>query len=165
MAKVSVDQTMDDIVHIQNQINGLQLLLNEKKSTMAKYFDKTGERTVSSDECTVYVQERTSIEYDIDALREILPKEQFSSFVESTYTVYDWKAFCRFLKDNGISPKELRPYISITREVNQNKLSELYKRGVIKLTQLKGCYTATVKKSVVLKMKNIEREIPIQEKA
>lgn len=165
MAKVSVDQVMDDIVHIQNQINGLQLLLSEKKSTMAKYFDKTGERSASSDECTVFVQERTSIEYDIDALREVLPKEQFSSFVESTYTVYDWKALCRFLKDHGISPKELRPYISITRKVNQEKLSELYKRGVVKLTQLKGCYTASVKKSIVLKMKNIEREIPIQEKA
>lgn len=165
MAKVSVDNTISDIVHIQNQINGLQLLLNQKKASMAKYFDKSGSRSISSDECTIFVQERANIEYDIPALKETLDKEVFNAFVESEYCINDWKRFCKFLKSNGIEAKQLRPYITISRKVNQEKLSKLYERGIVNLEKIKGCYEATVKKSIVLKMKNVEREIPIKEKA
>ena len=73
MAKISVDKIMDDIVHVQNQIDGLTMLLNQRKATMAQYFDKSGERSCSNDECTVYVQERTNINYDIQALKASLP--------------------------------------------------------------------------------------------
>ena len=163
MAKVSVDQVMDDIVHVQNQINGLTMLLNQKKATMAKYFDKSGERSASNDDCTVYVQERTSIDYDIDALKQTLPRDQYDSFVVTEHSIDDWKGFCRLLKKHGLTAQEVRPFISITRKVDQQKLNQMYEHGAITIQDLHGCYTATVKKSIVLKLKNTEREIPIKE--
>ena len=163
MAKVSVDQVMDDIVHVQNQINGLTMLLNQKKATMAKYFDKSGERSASNDECTVYVQERTNIDYDIDALKQTLPRDQYDSFVVTEHSIDDWKGFCRLLKKHGLTSQEVRPFISITRKVDQQKLNQMYEHGAITIQDLHGCYTATVKKSIVLKLKNTEREIPIKE--
>ena len=163
MAKVSVDQVMDDIVHVQNQINGLTMLLNQKKATMAKYFDKTGERSASNDECTVYVQERTNIDYDIDALKQTLPRDQYDSFVVTEHSIDDWKGFCRLLKKHGLTSQEVRPFISIVRKVDQQKLNQMYEHGAISIHDLQGCYTATVKKSIVLKLKNTEREIPIKE--
>ena len=165
MAKnvVSVDQVMDDIVHVQNQINGLTMLLNQKKATMAKYFDKSGERSASNDECTVYVQERTNIDYDIDALKQTLPRDQYDSFVVTEHSIDDWKGFCRLLKKHGLTSQEVRPFISITRKVDQQKLNQMYEHGAISIQDLQGCYTATVKKSIVLKLKNTEREIPIKE--
>ena len=165
MAKnvVSVDQVMDDIVHVQNQINGLTMLLNQKKATMAKYFDKSGERSASNDECTVYVQERTSIDYDIDALKQTLPRDQYDSFVVTEHSIDDWKGFCRLLKKHGLTSQEVRPFISIVRKVDQQKLNQMYEHGAITIQDLHGCYTATVKKSIVLKLKNTEREIPIKE--
>ena len=163
MAKVSVDQVMNDIVHVQNQINGLTMLLNQKKATMAKYFDKSGERSASNDECTVYVQERTSIDYDIDALKQTLPRDQYDSFVVTEHSIDDWKGFCRLLKKHGLTSQEVRPFISIVRKVDQQKLNQMYEHGAITIQDLHGCYTATVKKSIVLKLKNTEREIPIKE--
>ena len=163
MAKISVDQVMDDIVHVQNQINGLTMLLNQKKATMAKYFDKSGERSASNDDCTVYVQERTSIDYDIDALKQTLPRDQYDSFVVTEHSIDDWKGFCRLLKKHGLTAQEVRPFISIVRKVDQQKLNQMYEHGAITIQDLHGCYTATVKKSIVLKLKNIEKEIPIKE--
>ena len=163
MAKISVDQVMDDIVHVQNQINGLTMLLNQKKATMAKYFDKSGERSASNDECTVYVQERTNIDYDIEALKQTLPRDQYDSFVVTEHSIDDWKGFCRLLKKHGLTAEEVRPFISIVRKVDQQKLNQMYEHGAITIQDLHGCYTATVKKSIVLKLKNTEREIPIKE--
>lgn len=163
MAKISVDQVMDDIVHVQNQINGLTMLLNQKKATMARYFDKSGERSASNDECTVYVQERTNIDYDIDALKQTLPRDQYDSFVVTEHSIDDWKGFCRLLKKHGLTAQEVRPFISIVRKVDQQKLNQMYEHGAITIQDLHGCYTATVKKSIVLKLKNAEREIPIKE--
>lgn len=163
MAKISVDQVMDDIVHVQNQINGLTMLLNQKKATMAKYFDKSGERSASNDDCTVYVQERTNIDYDIDALKQTLPRDQYDSFVVTEHSIDDWKGFCRLLKKHGLTSQEVRPFISIVRKVDQQKLNQMYEHGAITIQDLHGCYTATVKKSIVLKLKNTEREIPIKE--
>ena len=163
MAKISVDQIMDDIVHVQNQINGLTMLLNQKKATMAKYFDKTGERSASNEDCTVYVQERTNIDYDIDALKQTLPRDQYDSFVVTEHSIDDWKGFCRLLKKHGLTADEVRPFISIVRKVDQQKLNQMYEHGAITIQDLRGCYTATVKKSIVLKLKNTEREIPIKE--
>ena len=165
MAKnvVSVDQVMDDIVHVQNQINGLTMLLNQKKATMAKYFDKSGERSASNDDCTVYVQERTNIDYDIDALKQTLPRDQYDSFVVTEHSIDDWKGFCRLLKKHGLTSQEVRPFISIVRKVDQQKLNQMYEHGAITIQDLHGCYTATVNKSIVLKLKNTEREIPIKE--
>ena len=163
MAKISVDQVMNDIVHVQNQINGLTMLLNQKKATMAKYFDKSGERSASNDECTVYVQERTNIDYDIDALKQTLPRDQYDSFVVTEHSIDDWKGFCRLLKKHGLTSQDVRPFISIVRKVDQQKLNQMYEHGAITIQDLHGCYTATVKKSIVLKLKNTEREIPIKE--
>ena len=163
MAKISVDKIMDDIVHVQNQIDGLTMLLNQRKATMAQYFDKSGERSCSNDECTVYVQERTNINYDIQALKAALPKDKYDAFVVTEHTVDDWKGFCNLLKEHGISPQEVRPFISIVRKVDQQKLNQMYDHGAITTQELSGCYTATVKKSIVLKMKNVSKEIPINE--
>ena len=139
MAKVSVDQVMDDIVHVQNQINGLTMLLNQKKATMAKYFDKSGERSASNDECTVYVQERTNIDYDIDALKQTLPRDQYDSFVVTEHSIDDWKGFCRLLKKHGLTSQEVRPFISIVRKVDQQKLNQMYEHGAITIQDLPGC--------------------------
>ena len=163
MAKISVDQVMDDIVHVQNQINGLTMLLNQKKATMARYFDKSGERSASNDDCTVYVQERTNIDYDIDALKQTLPRDQYDSFVVTEHSIDDWKGFCHLLKKHGLTSQEVRPFISIVRKVDQQKLNQMYEHGAITIQDLQGCYTANVKKSIVLKLKNTEREIPIKE--
>lgn len=162
MAKISLDKTMQDIVSLNNQIAGLKMLLQHKKDQMAKYFSVTGNKSVANDECTVFVQERTKIEYDVDAILKSLGKEEAKRFVDWNYSVPDFKRFALFLKSKGIDPKDVRPFLFVTKEVNQEKLTKLYEQGEITLEDLEGCYTASVTKSVALRMKNIDREVKIK---
>ena len=162
MAKVNMNQLMEDVVHINNQIQGLQMLLQNKKSIIAKYFSKSGNRRIDGDEVTAYQQERVKIEYDVERILKKLPKELTLQFVDKSYSILDWKSFTRFCKEKGISPNELRRYILVSSSVNQEKLNALYDRGKIDLNDLKGCYEATTTKSIALKFKNVEREIPIK---
>ena len=164
MAKVNVSQTIDEIVSINNQITGLKLLLDHKKALMAKFFEKYNKKQIQNEDATVYVQERTNIEYNIEELENRLDKKLLSQILEKSYTVVDWPAFTQLCKNHGISPKVLRNYISVVKKVDQNKLSKLYEKGEVELTDLEGCYTATTKKSIALRMKNVEQEIPISKK-
>lgn len=161
MAKISLDKTMQDIVSLNNQIAGLKMLLQHKKDQMAKYFTVTGQKSVANDECTVFVQERTKIEYDVDAILETLGKDEAKRFVEWSYSIPDFKRFALFLKSKGLTAKDVRPFLSVKKEVNQDKLTKLYEKGEITLDDLDGCYTASVTKSVALRMKNIDKEVPI----
>lgn len=166
MTKVKINDVINDIVHIQNQIAGLNLLLENKKRIVERYFDKTGNRSIENDDCTVYVQERTRINYDIKALEKRLGKSQVSSFVNTKREITDWNLFSDFLRNHGVSRDEfanLKSCISVSKEVSQSKLSSLYESGKISLEDIQGCYDATVKKSIAIRMKNIDKEIPIKE--
>ena len=156
--KVSIDQIMDDIVSVQNQIDGLNMLLVQKKQTMAKYFEQSGKTSLSNEDCTVYVQERTTVDYDIDAIQEKLPKEVYSQFIEKEY-VADWDNLVRFMKAKGIKGSEIRNYFFVNKKIDKEKLSSMYERGKLSVHELEGCYTAKVTKSVALKLKNVKREI------
>lgn len=161
MSKIDLDKIMDDCVAIQNQLDGLSLLLMQKKQTLAKYFEQSGKRQLSNDDCTISVQERTTVDYDIEALSEKLPKNILPLAVEKHFEINDWDAFTKFLKRKGISGQEVRPYISITKNVNKDNLSKLYDQKKLSIKDIQGCYTAKVTKSVVLRLKDAKREINI----
>lgn len=161
MAKINLNQLMDDIVHINNQITGLNLLLKNKKAIIATYFKKSGNRRIDGDEVTAYEQSRTNIKYDVPAIMAKLPKDTYSQFIERNYSISDWEGFVALCKKHGISGKQLRPFVTIQYSVDQNKLNKLYDHGKVSLSDLDGCYEATVTKSIALKFKNIEGEIPI----
>ena len=161
MGKIDLDKIMDDCVAIQNQLDGLSLLLMQKKQTLAKYFDQSGKRQLSNDDCTISVQERTTVDYDIEALSEKLPKNILPLVIEKHFEINDWDAFAKFLKRKGISGQEVRPYISITKNVNKDNLSKLYDQKKLSIKDIQGCYTAKVTKSVVLRLKDAKREINI----
>lgn len=167
MPKISLSKVMDDVVHIQNQINGLTMLLSDRKAILARYFDKSGERQLSNDDCVVYVQERVNVKYDIDALKEVLPIEVFQDVVQIERKVKDWRKIVRFLRSKGFTKDDIRDFkamFDVTKSVDQAKLSKYHEIGEVSMKDLKGCYDASVKKSVVLKMKNTDTEIPVKEK-
>lgn len=159
--KVNLNQLMQDIVYISNQQAGLKMLLDQKKAIVAKYFQQTGEKQLSNDEATLFVQERTDIKYDIPAILKRLPKKLTSQFISRTYTIPDWPAFAAWLKLHDLSPDEVKSFISVEKQVDQARLSKLYEKGYISLSDLDGCYEATNRQSVCLRMKNVDQEIHI----
>lgn len=159
--KVKIEQVMDEVVSLNNQIRGLEMLLSQKKAVVGKYFEATGNRQLQNDEATVFLSERTSIKYDVQKVVKKLGKKAYA-FVDRTYTILDWDGFTRLCSAHGISPKELKQFVFVDKVVNQDKLSKLYEKGEVSLDELSGCYDATVNRSVVLKMKNVNRELTIR---
>ena len=159
MPKVNIDKVMDDCVSIKNQIDGLNLLLIQRKQTLAKYFESSGKKQLSNDDCVISVAEKAKIEYDVDALQEKLPQDISSQIIEKHYEISDWPRFVKFMKSKGISGSELRPFVSIQKQVDEKAISRLYDEHKLTLTDMDGCYTAKVTKSVVLRLKNARQEI------
>lgn len=159
--KVKIEQVMDEVISLNNQIRGLEMLLNQKKAMVGKYFEATGNRQLQNDEATVFLSERTNIKYDVQKVVKKLGKKAYT-FVDRTYTILDWKAFTHLCTSHGISQEELKQVVFVEKVVNQDKLSKLYEKGQVSLDELSGCYDATVNKSVVLKMKNVNREFTIR---
>lgn len=166
VSKVNIQKIIDDIVHVTNQIAGLNMILNDRKNIMARYFEKTGNRQRENDDCLVYVQERTNIEYNTEMLAEVLPTEAYKDVVEVSASIEDWKAFIKYLRKCGMTKdqiKEMKHLLKIEKKVNQKKLSKYYENGTVNINDLKGCYNASVKKSVAVRMKSSSPEIPIKE--
>lgn len=161
MAKIDLNKLMEDIVSINNQVQGLNMLLANKKHILAKYFQKSGNRSIRSENVTCYQQDRTKITYDIPAIKRSLPKDKYKMFINEKHYVMDWEGFVRMCKSYGIKPAELRPFISVESEVDQEKLKKLYDKKVIGIEDLEGCYDATVTSSVALKFNNVDRTIPM----
>ena len=161
--KISIDKTMQDIVYIKNQIDGLTLLLNNKKNIMAKYFEKSGKRSIENDNASVYISERTKVNYDVDKILSKLPKEVTSKFIKTTYTIPDWSGFYKYLKRHGIDGPSIKPYISLQKEVDEGPLNYMYEHNLITLDDLDGCYDATVTKSITLRVKNTSNEVKIKD--
>ena len=159
--KISVDQTMQDIVYLKNQIDGLNMLLTQKKEIMAAYFEKSGNKSVSNDECTVFTTEKCKVDYDVDAICKRLEKSITEQFIDRTVEIKDMKGLGRVLKKAVLSFSDIRPFLFISKKVNESKLSKLYDKELISLEDLKGCYSSSVTKSVVLRMKNIDSQINI----
>lgn len=166
VSKVNIQKVIDDIVHVTNQIAGLNMILNDRKNVMAIYFEKTGNRQRENDDCLVYVQERTNIEYDVDMLKEVLPKEVYKDVVDMSATISDWRRFVKLLNKMNLSKdqmRDIRSLVNVEKKVNQQKLSKYYETGEVSISSLKGCYNASVKKSVAVRMKSSSPEIPIKE--
>lgn len=164
MSKINVENTMKEIVSLQNQINGLQMLLSNKKKIISKYFDYTGEKNVSNDECTVFVQERVNIKYFLDRLKDKLDSKTFDFIVDKNYVISDWSEFKKLMKKYEITTEEIRKVIKIDKKINEDSIKKLYESGEISIKDLEGCYEAKVSKSIVLRMKNVDKEIPVSNK-
>ena len=157
--KINIDKTMDECVSIQNQIDGLKLLLIQRKQLLAKYFESTGKKQLSNSDCIIYVSEKTTVDYDVDAILDKVDRDLTDVFITKDYTIRDWPRFVKFMKSQGITGKELRPYIDVKKQVDKSALSKLYDSKKITLSDLEGCYTANVTKSVVLRLKDAKQEI------
>ena len=156
--KISIDKLMQDVFYLNNQIKGLQMLLDQRKSVFKKYFQKTGHTSVSDDNVSVYTQERTKVEYNINKLKKEKPeiaKKILSRKVEIT----DAKRLLALLKKYGASKQEVKACLNVFTEVDENKLNKLYENGTITVDDLSGYYTATSKLSIAVKVKNADGEL------
>lgn len=95
----------------------------------------------------------SSLNYDVDALRASLGKEQFNEVVHKTYQVVDIDKLVSLLKNAGVSPSEFKQIIHIAETPDKAAIQQLFALGDITTEQLKGTYSATISQSVNISKK------------
>lgn len=156
--KVSIDKLMQDVFYLNNQIKGLQFLMEQKKQIFKKYFQMSGHKSVSNDDVSIYTQERTKIDYNVKMLKREKP-EIAKKILTKKLEVTDAKGLLALLKEHGVSKQELKACLKSYDEVDEAKLTKLYESGTITVDDLKGYYNATSKLSIAIKVKNADGEL------
>lgn len=163
MKKVNINKILDEIVSLQNQVDGLEMLISAKKSIVAAFFDSTGEKSISNNECTVYLQEKVKVDYDIKKLKSKLDSKIYNEIVDNEYKIEDFDKFKKIIKEYKIPVSEVKSLISTKNTINDKAIKELYKSGDLNLQQIDGCYTAKVTKSIAVRMKHTGKSLPVKE--
>lgn len=151
--KISIDKLMQDVFYLNNQIKGLQFLMEQKKSIFKKYFQQTGHTSVANDDISIYTQERTKINYNVNKLKKEKP-EIAKKILTKKVEVTDGKKLLSLLKEYGVSKQEVKACLNVYAEVDEAKLTKLYENGTITVDDLSGYYDATSKLSIAVKVKN-----------
>lgn len=89
--------------------------------------------------------QRTSVEFKVDKLEEVLPKEVAKKTIIKRYEVVDMQGLTLYLKKCNVDPKIFKKFLSVTKTVDTKELDKLEELGQISVEQIKGCYT--IKKS------------------
>lgn len=142
---------LDDIVNIKKQIAQLETMLATKKKSLANYFESTGLTQESNGKATAYVQTKTTIDYDIAKLQQRLTKEQKNQVISKEYKINQPKEFLKLLSTYGLKDEAIK-FISVEKSVNKEALNTLYEHGDINLSDLDGCYTAKVTKTIAIRI-------------
>ena len=151
--KVNVKQVVEEIGLLKIKIAEFEHMLSEKKKIMSRYFDSSGKSSITSGSTTVYVQTKTTIDYDIPAMKKKLDKDLFDEIVKRQYKVSDIRGLKLFLKKHDIDISDIKEYIEVEQSVDKDRLSKLYETGEITLADLEGCYDAKVTKTVAQRIK------------
>lgn len=97
---------------------------------------------------TARVYENIKLDYFPDKLKEKLDPELFNEVTSKTYTISDFNGLVELLKEHGITPKQFKKYITVTTNVDKERIKQLYDVGDITQKMLNGCYSAKLVKSI-----------------
>lgn len=78
--------------------------------------------------------------WDIEKLKQRIPKKLIKQFVNKTYTINNMQGLIEYLKQCGVDARKFKKFIEVTEEVDNDKLNNLSELGEIKAKDLNGCY-------------------------
>lgn len=78
--------------------------------------------------------------WDIEKLKQRVPKSLTKQFISKTYIVNDMQELVKYLKSCGVDAKKFKKFIDVKEEVDNDKLNNLSELGEIKMKDIKGCY-------------------------
>lgn len=99
-----------------------------------------------------------SVVYDAKAVYGRLGKEVGGRVVSKEYVVKDMSGLIELLKWCGVKPEQFKRFIDVRYSLDVKALDNIYQTGVIRLQDLKGCYTVkSGKEYLKISSKNVSR--------
>jgi len=158
---MNIKELIKKTYNLTLEINALTRDYNKNKEHIQKFFDEKNIKEIEvepsikqSAQFRVIVaqkQERITLDYNVDKLKENLSKEIQNEVIKKDYNINNIEGLIKLLKKSGVSPKEFKQYLDITETPIKAMIKELYNVGDIKKDDLKGCYSAKLTKSIHIK--------------
>jgi hypothetical protein len=89
--------------------------------------------------------QRTTVEFKVDKLEKVLPKDVAKKAIVKKYEVTNMQGLISYLKECNVDPKKFKSFLSVTKYVDTKEMDKLEELGKISIKQIKGCYA--IKKS------------------
>lgn len=156
-SKNKVHNLIMETRELEEQAGTLLLKIDENKKFIQKYFDENNIKRMdvpieTSDDRTINLvckkNERATIKYDAELLKEKVDPEIFLEITNRTYTIPNIGAMISLVKDAGVQASRFKRLIDVKVTVDTQALKRLYDAGEINLKQLQGAYTATISKTI-----------------
>ena len=143
--------------HLQHEIEVANATLTSLKTEIVEVLNahNTKKFVVESNDCAQHtpkyiasVTNRTSIKYDVVKLKQALDDDLFRGITNCEIKIDSPRLFMNTMKSLGLKPKDIRKFAVVNRELNKDKLNQMYDVGEISLKELKLCYTVNTASSV-----------------
>ena len=157
-----IDKILEDVEYLNNQINGLNVLLEEKKDLIKKYLDANNVRNVTNENVTAYYTERTKVEYDIPKAKDILDPKLKKAVIKNTYTLNNFDEFKEVCKKYNVPAKEVKNMFNVETYIDQEALSRLYDEGKINIDTISEFTNTKTTKSLGLRFNNEKATLPVK---
>ena len=89
--------------------------------------------------------QRATVDFKVDKLEKVLPKDVAKKAITKKYEVVDMKGLISYLKECNVDPNKFKNFLNVTKHVDTKEMDKLEELGKISIEQIKGCYS--VKKS------------------
>lgn len=141
-----------ETLDLEKKAGAMLIKADENKKKIQAYFDEKGlkvlEFETSNGKIKTKKSERATIKYDVDKLKERLEPDLYSEVVTKSYKVNDINSMIKLVKSAGVNAGEFKALLNIEIKPNVQRLKDLYDIKELTLKDLKGCYTATISKSI-----------------
>ena len=150
MKKINLKELLVKCKQNNEIINRLQKEIDENKKIFNKFFKVSDKKSFSYDGNSCYRVERNKIKYDINKIEANINRNLTKYFIDKNYNV-NFAMFKQICKHNKIDYKIFRKAFTIDKQINENKLNELYENNKISLEDLKGCYELQKSESIAIR--------------
>lgn len=156
-----LNRIIAETVAKQEKIEELQKQIAENKIQIDKMLRKNNklfhvvedEKLTKGAKLKAMIVERIYITYFADKLKEKLSKELCSKIIDKQYVIKEISDAVALLKKAGVKPDQFKKILFVNEQVNKEKIRNLFEVGTITKDDLKGCYSATLSKSIQINKK------------
>lgn len=85
--------------------------------------------------------QRANVDFEVDKLEKVLPKDVAKKIIIKRYEVVDMQGLILYLKKCNVDPQVFKGFLSVTKSVDTKEMDKLEELGKISIEQIKGCYS------------------------
>lgn len=153
-AIANLSDIVEQTFHYESTIYDLTQKVRKNKLEIKKGLGKKDSLTVRTEEDSDFLVSRdtdVSLEFFADKLQKALDKDTFKKIVNKRVIIDDLDGLIALMKDNGISPKQFKKYISTEHEVDMDKVDHLIDTEEISIEDIHGCYKADFNEEIKIR--------------